>query len=555
VEDFGDGGAFPEIHVAQFPLNMGRKDRAGSTGKEVVPLSADASGNIRFDSIAQIGHRAGTIVHSRPQDAMGRIVTPDQLVRPDEEKVLETVDKTKKALEAKLDNKIKAGTPTHVASAGQTSFIRYTPANSSALHNSGATQRIIRMVEAPQDPLEPSKFKNVKSAPPPPEPAAPLMHSPPRQASKQERDEWKIPPCISNWQNNKGFAIPLDKRLAADGRGLQESQINPSFGKLAEVLYIAERSARELVAKRNAVQKKLALQDREQKENELRELAQQSRMERAGIVADMEHETTDEREARMQRDGIREQQRLKRETEHRLERRGSKARADAAAATAQERDITEKIALGLAVPKSTEVQYDSRLFNQSHGMDSGFGAEDDYNIYDKTLFGSDREAALYRAPSKDSDMYGDSTSVEKILSTNRFKPDRDFSGVDRSQSTGPRSGPVEFEREAEDPFGLDKFLSDAKAGRKRERSPDRGPRLGVMHATGGGSGKAEEYSRDSKRQKLNFVAGGEVRSLDPERDGGHRDSRDRYRDEDDYDRQDSRSSRDSGRDRDRDRHR
>ena len=26
VEDFCDGGAFPEIHVAQYPLNMGRKD-------------------------------------------------------------------------------------------------------------------------------------------------------------------------------------------------------------------------------------------------------------------------------------------------------------------------------------------------------------------------------------------------------------------------------------------------------------------------------------------------------------------------------------------------
>ncbi len=25
VEDFGDGGAFPEIHVAQYPLDMGRK--------------------------------------------------------------------------------------------------------------------------------------------------------------------------------------------------------------------------------------------------------------------------------------------------------------------------------------------------------------------------------------------------------------------------------------------------------------------------------------------------------------------------------------------------
>jgi len=24
-EDFGDGGAFPEIHIAQFPLGMGRE--------------------------------------------------------------------------------------------------------------------------------------------------------------------------------------------------------------------------------------------------------------------------------------------------------------------------------------------------------------------------------------------------------------------------------------------------------------------------------------------------------------------------------------------------
>nr|TKS10228.1 SNW/SKI-interacting protein-like [Populus alba] len=28
VEDFGDGGAFPEIHVAQYPLDMGRSKSA-----------------------------------------------------------------------------------------------------------------------------------------------------------------------------------------------------------------------------------------------------------------------------------------------------------------------------------------------------------------------------------------------------------------------------------------------------------------------------------------------------------------------------------------------
>jgi len=39
----------------------------------------------------------------------------------------------------------------------------------------------------------------------------------------------------------QGYTIPLDKRLAADGRGLQQLHINENFAKLAESLYIADR--------------------------------------------------------------------------------------------------------------------------------------------------------------------------------------------------------------------------------------------------------------------------------------------------------------------------
>jgi SNW domain-containing protein 1 len=48
------------------------------------------------------------------------------------------------------------------------------------------------------------------------------MHSPPRKVSAEEQANWVIPPCISNWKNAKGYTIPLDKRLAADGRGVQD---------------------------------------------------------------------------------------------------------------------------------------------------------------------------------------------------------------------------------------------------------------------------------------------------------------------------------------------
>lgn len=65
--------------------------------------------------------------------------------------------------------------------------------------------------------------------------------------------DWKIPPCISNWKNAKGYCIPLEKRLAADGRGLQEVQINDAFAKFAESLYVAESKARESVEMRQQV--------------------------------------------------------------------------------------------------------------------------------------------------------------------------------------------------------------------------------------------------------------------------------------------------------------
>ena len=47
---------------------------------------------------------------------------------------------------------------------------------------------------------------------------------------------YKTVSCFS-----QGHTIPLDKRLAADGRGLQSVHINENFAKLAEALYIADR--------------------------------------------------------------------------------------------------------------------------------------------------------------------------------------------------------------------------------------------------------------------------------------------------------------------------
>ena len=52
IEDYGDGGAFPEIHVVQYPLDMGRP---GAKSTAVVSVDVDDKGEVRFDAIVKQG--------------------------------------------------------------------------------------------------------------------------------------------------------------------------------------------------------------------------------------------------------------------------------------------------------------------------------------------------------------------------------------------------------------------------------------------------------------------------------------------------------------------
>lgn len=249
-DDFGDGGAFPEVPVAQFPLGMGQKKSTSNA----LAVQLDSSGKIKYDAIARYGHGKDKVVHSKFQDLVPKQIDEDDpdMQIPDEEAVMDTTEKTRQALEKLVSTKISAALPVRAAEKqAPAQYIRYTPSQQGVAFNSGAKQRIIRMVEAQRDPMEPPKFKVNKKIPRgPPSPPAPVMHSPNRKVTVKEQQEWKIPPCISNWKNAKGYTIPLDKRLAADGRGLQGVHINENFAKLAEALYIADRKAREAVEMR-----------------------------------------------------------------------------------------------------------------------------------------------------------------------------------------------------------------------------------------------------------------------------------------------------------------
>ncbi|CAI2353843.1 unnamed protein product [Caenorhabditis sp. 36 PRJEB53466] len=453
-EDYGDGGAFPEIHVAQFPLGLGIGDMKGKP-ENTLALQYGTDGKLQHDAIARIGHAKDKI-------------------KPDDDAVIDATEKTRLALEKIVNSKVASALPVrHAEKLAPAQYIRYTPSQQNGA--AGSQQRIIRMVEEQKDPMEPPKFKiNQKIPRAPPSPPAPVMHSPPRKMTAKDQNDWKIPPCISNWKNPKGFTVGLDKRLAADGRGLQQTHINENFAKLADALYIADRKAREEVETRAQLERRVAQNKKSEQEAKMADAAAKARQERTAI----RKKEDDEDDQAKARDEIR-RDRL---DDIRKERNIARARPDKAdkLRRERERDISEKIVLGLPdsnQKRTGEPQFDQRLFDKTKGLDSGAMDDDTYNPYDQAWRGGDNvQQHIYR-PSKniDKDVYGD--DLDKIMSQKRFVADKGFSGAEGS-SRG--SGPVQFEKD-QDVFGLSSLFQQAKEKKR------------------GGEGESRDDSKRSRR--------------------------------------------------------
>jgi SNW domain-containing protein 1 len=482
IEDFGDGGAFPEIHQLQYPLDMGRKDAKGHSSQQaVVALKVDSEGRVKFEqSLARQGHRKETNVFSSFRDLIPKHFDEGELARPSLEDEAAVAEKTRKALGMIIDKKIAVAQPTHVQkqNLNEPTFIRYTPSNQSMAHNSGAKQRIIRVQEMPVDPLEPPKFKHKRLPTGPPSPPVPVMHSPPRKVTVADQQDWKIPPCISNWKNIKGYTIPLDKRLQADGRALQEVQVNDKFAKLSESLFIAERTARKEIEARSAMLKKIQRKQKEFREEELRSLAARARAAgsaKARLAEERDEddyeavkETEEDVEERDAREELRRDRKREMRRDLRMESRKDQAKGISRAARDADRDVSEKIALGQAVATKKGEQFDQRLFNQSEGLSSGFGDDAAYGVYDKALFKTQTSNYIYRK--KDGEINTEA-DLERMIAKNtaKFRPDKGFAGTEEGVTeAGGRSAPVQFEKEVDDPYDL----AQGKSGSKRRGGSD-----------------------------------------------------------------------------------
>ncbi|KAL8726025.1 MAG: hypothetical protein Q9166_006970 [cf. Caloplaca sp. 2 TL-2023] len=500
--DFGDGGAFPEVPVAQYPLGMGKNAAAPSNA---LAIQVDAEGKVNYHAIARQGHNNTRIVHTsfssliplRQRADVGEI----SLERPSEEEIADQTEKTKKALETLVSGAVAAQKPKNVKgiSRQDPTYVRYTPAKQMG-DTSRKNDRIMKIVQKQQDPMEPPKFKHKKIPRGPPSPPPPVMHSPPRKLTAEDQEAWKIPPTISNWKNPKGYTVPLDKRLAADGRGLQDVTINDKFAQFAEALFTADRHAREEVKQRGAMQQKLAEKEKLQKEEQLRMLAQQARQEReklgqrvtrqrshsrggSSASGSSERSNSEDEGAAREREQMRRERRQEHEKQLRQSRMGTERRMQMIARE-QNRDISEKVALGLAKPtQSSESMWDSRLFNQTSGFNTGFNED---QPYDKPLFAAqDAISSIYRpqpnVDDEDDNEEAGGAEYDKIQKSNRFevlgKAKGGFKGAEDAEvgvhfSSGmvaanylrqARDGPVQFEKD-NDPFRIDELIRDATSG-------------------------------------------------------------------------------------------
>ncbi|KAL8929453.1 MAG: hypothetical protein Q9208_001122 [Pyrenodesmia sp. 3 TL-2023] len=484
-DDYGDGGAFPEVPVAQYPLDMGRKPASSSNA---LAIQVDAEGKVKYDSIARQGHNDKRIIHTsfssliplRQRADIGEI----SLERPSGNEVIEQTEKTKKALETLVSGAAAAQKPKNVKgiTRADPTYVRYTPANQMG-DISRKNDRIMKIVQRQQDPMEPPKFKHKKIPRGPPSPPPPVMHSPPRKLTAEDQEAWKIPPTVSNWKNPKGYTVPLDKRLAADGRGLQDVTINDKFAQFAEALFTADRHAREEVKQRGVMQQKLAEKERMRKEDQLRMLAQQAREERAQVgertardrsrsrsrsrsSGSTDRSDSEDNEAAREREQMRRERRRENEKQQRQSRMGTERRMQMIARD-EKWDISEKVALGVAKPtQSSESMWDSRLFNQTSGLNTGF---DEDQPYDKPLFAAqDAISSIYRPRTNvdddDDNEEAGGAEYDKIQKSGRFevlgKAKGGFKGAEDAEA---RDGPVQFEKDT-DPFNIDELIKDATGG-------------------------------------------------------------------------------------------
>jgi len=339
-----------------------------------------------------------------------KFVPREQLMRPSLAQKKQTTEFTQRKIDEIVDQKTfisQRAMAAQVQTRPDAEYVRFTS------RDNPADTKTVKIQEVPEDPFAPAQFKTKRIPQGPGSPPRTILRSPPRALTAETQKEWKIPPAVSNWKNKKGFTIPLEMRLAADGRAANPPTINENFAKFSSALYASEKAVKKELEEKEQVRKQLAMEDLRKAEDKVRERAlitrqriEQSLNEgnasaRYGTQVDVisrfdkeggERDEDDEGEkkrneirAMVRRDNVRT---MRMETMGRHQKMQAKER---------ERDIAERVALGedVAGTGPTGLNVDSRLLSRDKGMAAGHLDEDAEDIYDKPLFKEQEKANIY----------------------------------------------------------------------------------------------------------------------------------------------------------------
>ena len=403
----------------------------------------------------------------------------DFLKKPSEESTLQNIYNTKKALEKLSNHRIKTyqsfKTNNLNLDSNKNNQLTYKYINYQfdSQNNSSKNSHLIKLVALPVDPLSNIKYRHHKI------PLSntneknfvPVLQTPSKPLSLEEQKKWKIPPCVNMSNNPKGLVIPLDIRLANDGRNLREYKANKNFAKFADILALTEKNVRKEIDERNKIAQSIQIAAAMKKELELKEAAKQARMERksfnknnnaSSVVYSLDNSdflnnnknreeshilnnkrkrsmnSEEEKESieRKERNELREIRKKEIEYERRQEliRKYEK----------EGRDINDKVLLGQNNMINNNNVIDSRLYEIEGGIENPFDYNEDVQVYDKPLFNDKNKLSnIYKNFNSTG---GENTKklMGKILSQKGKLFNTDLDAINSR-----KEGPVQFEKAVE----------------------------------------------------------------------------------------------------------
>ncbi len=404
----------------------------------------------------------------------------DFLKKPTEEETLQNIYDTKKALEKLSNHRIKTyqsfktNNLNHESNKNNQLCYKYIDYK---LDSNKSKSHLIKLVALPVDPLSnikykhhkiPLSFSNEKNF-------VPVLQEPAQKLSYEEQKKWKIPPCVNMSNNPKGLVIPLDIRLANDGRNLREYQANQNFAKFADILALTEKHVRKEIEDRNKIAQSIQIAAAMKKEQELREAAKQARQERKSLnnnnssliyTLDSEDYKSNSRKEKSEKDKdsiYLKSKRKRSETseDKEKERKEIKERNELRAIRKKEieyerrveiqkkyeregRDINDKVLLGQTNMINNNNVIDSRLYEQHGGIENVLEYNDDCEVYDKPLFNDKNNLSNIYKTFNSSGGANSKKLMSKIISQGAKVFNNDMDAINTR-----REGPVQFEKSKE----------------------------------------------------------------------------------------------------------